>query len=197
MALQRLVLAKDSSPSPSLRQRSDDELMLLAQAGERHAFSVLVERHAERVIHLCGRFVNDASRGQELAQDTWVMVWQRRDKYVANGTFRAWLVTVASNHCRNELRRRQLAWAHAVSGELEPQSSSEHIDAVLASERQRRVRDALMELSPAMREALLLRYGEELRYDEMTGVVGTSESTLRSRVHHGLKMLKQKLEGVS
>lgn len=197
MALPRLVLAPDYSASPSLRERSDDELMVLARAGERHAFAVLVERHASRVMQLCGRFVDDASRGQELAQDTWVMVWQRRDKYVPNGTFRAWLVAVASNHCRNELRRRQLARAHAASGELEPQSSSEHIDAVLVSERQRRVRQALLELSPPMREALLLRYGEELRYDEMTEVVGSSESTLRSRVHHGLKMLKQKLEGES
>jgi RNA polymerase sigma-70 factor (ECF subfamily) len=197
MALPRLVLAKDSPPAPPLRDRSDDELMRLAQAGERHAFAVLVERHAERVMHMCGRFVNDASRGQELAQDTWVMVWRRRDKYAPNGTFLAWLITVARNHCRNELRRRELARTHAAAGELELQSSSEHIDAVLARERQRRVREALTELTPAMREALLLRYGEELRYDEMTEVVGTSESTLRSRVHHGLKMLKQKLEGES
>jgi RNA polymerase sigma-70 factor, ECF subfamily len=197
MALPRLVLAKDNLPSPPLRERSDDELMVLAQAGERKAFAVLVERHAERVMHLCGRFVNDASRGQELAQDTWVMVWQRRDKYAPNGTFRAWLITVAGNHCRNELRRRQLARVHSISNELELESTREQIEAVLASERQRRVRAALTELSPAMREALLLRYGEELRYDEMTEVVGASESTLRSRVHHGLKVLKQKLEGES
>lgn len=195
MALPRLVLAKDGPPSPPLRERSDDELMRLAQAGERHAFAALVERHAGRVMQMCGRFVNDTSRGQELAQDTWVMVWQRRDKYVPTGTFTAWLVTVARNHCRNEVRRRQLARTHA--SELDPQSSREHIDAVLERERQRRVREALTELSPAMREALLLRYAEELRYDEMTEVVGTSESTLRSRVHHGLKMLKQKLEGGS
>jgi RNA polymerase sigma-70 factor (ECF subfamily) len=197
MAIPRLVLAQDPTPCPPLRERSDDELMLLAQSGARPAFAVLVERHAQRVIHLCGRFINDTSRGQELAQDTWVMVWQRRDKYVPNGLFRAWLVTVARNHCRNELRRRHVVAVHAASGDLELQSSREHIDELLVQERQRRVRQALMELSPAMREALLLRYGEELRYDEMTGVIGTSESTLRSRVHHGLKVLKQKLESES
>jgi DNA-directed RNA polymerase specialized sigma24 family protein len=45
-----------------------------------------------------------------------------------------------------------------------------------------------------MREALLLRYAEELRYDEMVEVLGAGESTLRSRVHHGLRLLKNLLE---
>ena len=59
------------------------------------------------------------------------------------------------------------------------------------------VRRALDELAEPMREALLLRYAEGLRYDQMTSVVGSGESTLRSRVHHGLKALKQKLEDES
>jgi DNA-directed RNA polymerase specialized sigma24 family protein len=45
-----------------------------------------------------------------------------------------------------------------------------------------------------MREALLLRYGEELRYDEMAKVLDVGEATLRSRVHHGLKALRDLLE---
>jgi DNA-directed RNA polymerase specialized sigma24 family protein len=47
-----------------------------------------------------------------------------------------------------------------------------------------------------MREALLLRYAEELRYDEMSEVLRASESTLRSRVHHGLRLLRELLEKV-
>ncbi len=53
---------------------------------------------------------------------------------------------------------------------------------------------ALSQLSGDMREALLLRYAEGLRYDEMAAVLGAHESTLRSRVHHGLKLLKRHLE---
>jgi DNA-directed RNA polymerase specialized sigma24 family protein len=45
-----------------------------------------------------------------------------------------------------------------------------------------------------MRDALLLRYAEELRYDEMVGVLHAGESTLRSRVHHGMKLLRALLE---
>jgi RNA polymerase sigma-70 factor (ECF subfamily) len=61
-------------------------------------------------------------------------------------------------------------------------------------ERRRRVRDALCRLPEPMREALVLRYAEELPYDEMAEVLRTGESTLRSRVHHGLRLLRALLE---
>lgn len=169
--------------------------MTLAAAGLRSAFAVLVERHAERIVGLCSRFVNDPQRGRELAQDTWVLAWQGRARYRPEGGFVAWLITIARNHCRNELRRRNVATAPArepLSDENLP--STGQLDGLLLEERRRRVRSALAELSWPLREALLLRYAEELRYDEMTGVAGAGESTLRSRVHHGLKALKQKLE---
>ncbi len=193
MAFPRLVRA-DEPPRASLSSRSDDELMALATAGLRSAFAVLVERHAERVVGLCSRFVNDVQRGRELAQDTWVLVWQGRDRYRSEGGFVSWLVTIARNHCRNELRRRKVVAAHERQPLGDEASSTGQLDSLLLEERRRRVRAALAELSLPLREALLLRYAEELRYDEMTGVVGTGESTLRSRVHHGLKALKHKLE---
>jgi RNA polymerase sigma factor (sigma-70 family) len=77
---------------------------------------------------------------------------------------------------------------------IEP--SAGQIDSVLIEERRRRVRRALSQLPVAMSEALLMRYGEELRYDEMSKVLGARESTLRSRVHHGLKLLKRQLEKI-
>ncbi len=194
MAFPRLVPSK-GPPEDALAERSDDELMALSQAGLRAAFAALVERHAARLVNLCSRFLNDAELGQELAQDIWVMVWQRRETYRAEGTFLPWLVTVARNHCRNQLRRGKAASAYQkTSAPPELHNSPEQLDSLLNEERRRRVRAALAQLSLPMREVLLLRFAEELRYDQMTSVVGTGESTLRSRVHHGLRILKQKLE---
>jgi RNA polymerase sigma factor (sigma-70 family) len=193
MAFPRLVRAKPTAED-ALSERSDDELMQLACAGLKEAFATLVERHAQRVINLCSRFAGDPQLGRELAQDTWVMVWQSRDKYQATGGFGSWLTTVACNHCRNQLRRRKLARAHAALPTPEHTPVPGQLDDLLREERRRRVRHALAELPYHMREAVLLRFAENLRYDEMTSVVGTGESTLRSRVHHALKLLKQKLE---
>jgi RNA polymerase sigma-70 factor (ECF subfamily) len=155
----------------------------------------LVRRHAERLVRVCARLVGDVSLGRELAQDTWVLLWRGRDKYRPEGRFIAWLITVARNHCRNEIRRRQSASKRATALAMEPDSGRRlQLDLLLEQERQGRVRQALEQLSSPHREALLLRVGEGLRYDEMKQVTQASDSTLRSRVHHGLKALKQKLE---
>ena len=74
--------------------------------------------------------------------------------------------------------------------------SPAQIDSILAEERRRRVHQTLCQLPEVMREALLMRYGEELRYDEMSTILGAQESTLRSRVHNGLKLLKLRLEKI-
>jgi len=183
------------APDP-LPERSDDELMTLAQAGVRDAFAVLVERHAERLVQTCSRFVNDPDVGAEIAQETWVGVWTQRARYRAEGKFVVWLITSARNRCRNHLRRGggvRLAVLRSTT-EADPPPSPSQIDGLLREERRRQVRDALSRLPGRLRAALLLRHAEELRYDEMAEVLHAGESTLRSRVHHGLRLLRNLLE---
>jgi RNA polymerase sigma-70 factor (ECF subfamily) len=106
-----------------------------------------------------------------------------------------WLITIARNRCRNEKRRQRIVDRHVQTVlPIGSDQSAEQIDSLLMRERQHRVHQALSRLPEAMREALLMRYGEDLRYDEMSEVLGAQESTLRSRVHHGLKLLKRQLE---
>ncbi len=169
--------------------------MTLAQAGSRDAFAVLVERHAVRLVQTCSRFTGEREQACELAQEVWATIWQRRSRYRPGSEFSIWLITIARNRCRNERRRQRVVAHHASAvSPLGPEPSQEQIDSLLIEERQRRLREALSQLPIAMREALLMRYGEELRYDEMSTILGAGESTLRSRVHHALKLLKHLLE---
>jgi len=194
MRFPRLIYQAPAQALP-LSGRDDDTLMTLAQAGSREAFAVLVERHALHVVQTCFRFAGEREQACELAQGIWVTIWQSRSRYQPGGNFSIWLITIARNRCRNELRRQRVVARHSsATSPLGPEPSSGQIDSLLIEERRRRVREALSQLPVAMREALLMRYGEELRYDEMSKVLGAPESTLRSRVHHGLKLLKRQLE---
>lgn len=194
MQFPRLVHPVPIEAQP-LSGRDDDTLMTLAQAGSREAFAALVERHALRVVRTCSRFTGDTEQACELAQGVWVTIWQNRSRYKTGSDFLVWLITIARNRCRNELRRQRVATRNASAvSQLGPEAAAEQVDFVLIEERRRRVREALSQLPVAMSEALLMRYGEELRYDEMSTVLGAGESTLRSRVHHGLKLLKRLLE---
>ena len=183
-------------PSTQLQACSDDELMCLAQAGRRDAFATLVERHAPRLANLCVRFVQDAALGVELAQDTWLKVWAERARYRHEGRFEVWLVTLARNACRNQLRAQRARRRREQQVEPTPLSPG-GVEPLLARERELRVHGALDSLPVALREVLLLRFADELRYEQMQQILGVSESTLRSRVYHGLKRLRRYLEQTS
>lgn len=183
----------------SLLERDDDSLMLLASAGQREAFRVLVERHARRVVRFCSRMTGDARLAEEIAQETWLSVWSSRSSYEPNGQFVVWLLVAARNRCLNS--RRDVARRARV---LVPETTDlaetagddpAALDRLIAAEERRRVQRALDELPAAMREAVMLRFGETLAYEQIAEVTGTNASTVRSRVFYGVKKLHELLTG--
>jgi RNA polymerase sigma-70 factor, ECF subfamily len=184
-----------------LAERSDEDLMVAAAADARAAFAVLVDRHLPKVVNYCAKVTGDRSAAEELAQDVFLAVWARRATFRLERPFRVFLFTVACNRCRNHARswRRRLRWfgvARDASGELAamPSIDPSHIDELLLHERQRHVRSAMNELPAKLREAVLLRFEQDLSYAEIATIVGCPEATARSRVFHGLRRIQLLLE---
>lgn len=179
-----------------LADRDDDALMLLAGAGRRDAFRVLVERHAQRVFRFCFRLTNDRGVAEEVAQETWLSIWNARQTYRPEGQFGVWLLVSARHRCLNVKRGRVRRDRVLVpDAEADAAESAKQLDRLVAAEERRRVNDALGELPAPMREALTLRYAESLAYEQIATVVGANESTVRSRVFHGVKKLHRLLTG--
>jgi RNA polymerase sigma-70 factor (ECF subfamily) len=191
------LVAVEPPPDAPLRGRSDDELMILVRAGLAEALRVLAERHMGRLAGFCGKFLGDPPVGQEIAQQTWLQVWAHRASYQSQDRFTVFLYTIARNLCRNELRRRARlgSWLDGTAHDTHLASVAaddpSHLDALLSRERSRELLRALAKIPEPQREAMLLRFDEELSYEEMAAVLGASESTLRSRVHHGLRALRE------
>jgi RNA polymerase sigma-70 factor (ECF subfamily) len=195
----RLVAVPTPPDAASLRGRSDNELMALARAGLAPALRVLAERYMGKLIRFCGKFVVDAHVGQEIAQQTWLQLWTNRAHYESRDRFHVFLFTIARNLCRNELRRRARlgSWVDASATESRLAAISAdppQVDILLVRERNRELLHALAKVPEAQREAMLLRFDEELSYEEMAAVLGVSESTLRSRVYHGLRALRASMQ---
>jgi RNA polymerase sigma-70 factor (ECF subfamily) len=188
-----------SSEAASLCDRSDEELMTLVRAGLSSALRVLAERHMSSLIRFSSKFVVDLYVGEEIAQQTWLQVWAHRAGYESRSRFKVFLYTIARNLCRNELRRRARlgSWMDATAGDTHlasvPTDDPTHLDALLLRERKRELLRALATVPEPQREAMLLRFDEELSYEDMASVLGVSESTLRSRVYHGLRALRAAL----
>jgi RNA polymerase sigma-70 factor (ECF subfamily) len=192
----KLVALQSPPDAASLPALKDDELMTLVRAGLAAALRVLAERHMERLVRFCGKFLTDFHAGQEIAQQTWLQIWTHRARYESRDRFNVFLYTIARNMCRNELRRRARlgSWTDPNASDTRlasvPSEEETHLDALLLRERKRELLHALAKVPEAQREAMLLRFDEELSYEEMAVVLGAAESTLRSRVHHGLRALR-------
>lgn len=184
-------------PAAGIADRDDDALMRLASAGTKTAFATLVGRHSARLTGFCIKMTSDRRAGEDVAQETWLQVWSSRKRYEPSGKFESFLYTIARNRCRNALRsvRRRGRVQSDVELDTEAYSADDpsHLDAILDNERRERVHQAMAKLAPKFREALLLRYSQDLDYAQIATIVGRSESTVRSRVHHGIKKLRATL----
>ncbi len=189
------------APLMSLFGLSDEQAMWRVQTeDDPHAFAVIVERWEPAIQRLCGRMTGSAQKGEDLAQETFVRLYNRRKDYESSGKFSSYLWRVALNLCHDEIRRR----------ERRPETSLELLDEAggpgmehatapgpgpgqAAEERERaeEVRKALLRLPEAYRSVILLRHYEDLKFREIADVLGIPEGTVKSRMAHGLGLLHQ------
>jgi RNA polymerase sigma-70 factor (ECF subfamily) len=108
-----------------------------------------------------------------------------------------WLLSIASHHCIDRLRRKSRAPQLSLDGPLPPQwvtSSSPRPDQVVNQKQEReRVRQSLDTLPPDYRAAIILRYWHGLSYREISDLMETTESAIKSRLHRARRMLAQEL----
>ena len=174
---------------PALGERTDDELMQLASAGVDEAFAQLVRRYAGQVRGYCARRCGGNGQGDDVAQEVFMELWRARGRDEPQGKFRSYLFTIVQTRVLNAVMRRprEVELAHDIA------LPGQELDAVLVAERARRLHQKLSLLPPRLQEALLLRFCGGLDYAEMAEVLKRSQSTVRSRVFHGLMRLRKLL----
>lgn len=181
----------------ALSGRDDDALMALAAADHRPAFEVLAHRYLARIAGYAAKYLGDTGAGDDVAQEVLLEAWLLRAHYRGSGRLAAFLLTIARNRCRNAARNawRRSAAGHAL-GAGPPAGAAEsgdQLDRLLDAERERRVLEVMLRMPDKHREALLLRIDQGLAYADMARMLGVPQVTVRSRVHHALRRLREEL----
>ncbi len=168
------------------------------RAGDQVAFGELVRTHQHAVYNLAYRMLNDRGEAEDAAQETFLRAYASLDSYDADRPFRTWLLSIASNHCIDRLRKRRLTWLsiedplppHPAlnSDEIEPE------DAAIANERDAMIQDLLAQLTPDYRAAVVLHYWYDYSYTEIASVLDTTESAVKSRLFRARQALAEKIE---
>jgi RNA polymerase sigma-70 factor (ECF subfamily) len=177
----------------------DQERAWIEQAleGDRMAFGYLVRAYERPVYNLTYRMLGDPAEAEDAAQETFVRAYTKLATYQPDRKFVNWLLSIASHHCIDRLRRKSRAPQLSLDGPLPPQwitSSSPRPDQVVNQKQEReRVRQSLDTLPPDYRAAIVLRYWHGLSYREISDLMETTESAIKSRLHRARRMLAQEL----
>jgi RNA polymerase sigma-70 factor (ECF subfamily) len=148
----------------------------------------LVERYQYRLVRYLIFLTARRELAEDWAQETWVRVLERAAQYDGRSRFEAWLFAIARNLAIDDLRRRESVGLDAVSDE--PVDPGSPFAAAARNEDAARLAAGLGALEPIYREALLLRFHEELSLEEIGRVVGAPVQTVASRIRRGLERLR-------
>ncbi|MGH9702981.1 MAG: RNA polymerase sigma factor [Candidatus Acidiferrales bacterium] len=167
---------------------NDEQLMLAFQAGSQDAFTELFERYRQPVFGYFRRRLDDPTRAEDLAQETFVAVLRAAARYEPRALFRTYLYAIASRLLAAERRK-----SAAKPGE---NGDGSEVAATGGSEASLFLRRAVEKLEPDFREALMLREYEELSYEEISQLLRIPVNTVRSRLFRARMALKQLLAPV-
>lgn len=201
-------LPDDAPPSESAAvagPRTDHALLADTLAGDEDAFAELVGRYRNSLTNYLYRMLNDYDGAVDLAQETFVRVYQAAERYHAGYAFSTYLYRIATNLAISELRKRKrrrlLSLSNWFSGDEEEtqdwQVPDERPlpDAVLAAgERQTAVARAIRALPEKYRAPLILRDVEGHSYEAIAGILETNEGTIKSRISRARGLLRDKLQ---
>jgi RNA polymerase sigma-70 factor, ECF subfamily len=183
-----------------VQDRSD---MAELAGGRDAALNALMSRHGERLYHYLIRLVRDEPEAADLAQETFVRVYQNRTRFKADGKFSTWLYAIATNLARDHFRK--LARRPQVSLQTEDESgtSLSHTlatgeagphESLEAAERADAVREAVAALPEELRLPLILAEYEEQSHAEIAAVLECSPKAVEMRLYRARQQLRNRLE---
>lgn len=162
-----------------------------ARQGDDFAFSMLVEAYQKPVYNLCYRMLGNARDAEDAAQETFIRAYKSFRRYDPSRKFSTWLLTIASNYCIDQHRRRKLPTfsydSLPVPDLPEKKPGMEHL--IMDSEKQTEIALLLDKLKPVDRAAVILRYWYDYSYDEIAEALSVTISAVKSRLHRARKDL--------
>ncbi len=176
---------------------SDNQLMSRMSGGDMEALSAIVLRHQRGLVGFLTRLSGSRDTAEDLAQETFLRVYESCERYRPVGRFTTWLYTIAYR-LFVDARRSWISSRTTAMDETEqpcqdrPEVTPEM--AAIHSDLTRRVQQEIDTLPETYRPVLVLRSQRELTYAEIASVVGCSEGAARVRMHKGLALLRRRLK---
>ena len=183
-----------SKPGNDFRLNQEDKEILekfKTEEGRQLAFNLLVRKYQKRVYWLIRKMVIDHDDANDLSQEVFVRIWHHLDEFRGESSLFTWIYRVATNECLAYLkkkRRRFFLPIHDLEGELAGKiESGNHFT---GDEIEKKLQLAILKLPEKQRLVFNMKYFEEMKYEEMSEILGTSVGALKASYHHAVQKIK-------
>jgi len=153
-------------------------------------FRRLIDTHQRMVFSIALRVTGDYATAEEVAQDVFLELHRTGERLAGDDHVKYWLRRVATHRAIDAIRRQALRPEAAAEEWMDEQQIDD--TAVSSAAIQARLEELLRTLPEPMRVAVVLRYQEEMLPDEIARLLGRSVASVKSHLHHGLKLLRRK-----
>lgn len=174
-------------------QNQEREIIGRVRRGEREAYALLVETYKGLVFNLAFRMTGNYQDADDLTQETFIRAYQKLQQFDQDKKFFTWLYTIGINLIRNHLKKKardiSSPAVHLRFGShTQVQESRE--GGLLSEESIRRLNEIMQKLPVDLREAIILKFHQDLTFEEVAAITGDSVSAVKMRIYRGLEKLK-------
>lgn len=175
---------------------TDEALVAAFQAGDASAFDELVMRHRRQIHRVCRGILKSPEQADEACQDAFVKAWQGLARFKGESTFKTWMYRIGMN-AAHDMRARE-----ATQARVRDESAREApilaravrpSDPVAHEQELGILREAIARLPDRQRETLLLKVQGDLKYTEISEILGCPVGTAKANFHHAVQNLKRQL----
>ena len=188
-------MSYDSAP---VVNEAMDAVIARCLAGDQTAWEEIVRTHRRKIFNLAYKFVGRHDEAEDLTQDIFIKIFKALHTFDRRANFQTWLISISRNLCIDHyrsVRKERETMARDVdasvltpaSRDRSPLGELEQVDL------RRRIKEALAELPPTLREAVVLRDLQEFSYQEIATQLRLPEGTVKSRINRGRLELARQL----
>ena len=165
-------------------------LILRCQIGDKDALAGLIERYQAPLRYFISRLSANPETAEDIFQDTWLTVIRRIHSLKKTDAFSTWLYRIARNKVYQQFRRKKML--SELDENIAVPNNTEND--VFSTEDAAKIHRCLKELLPEYREVLMLRFLEQMSYEQISQVINCRLGTVKSRIHYAKLALKKEME---
>jgi len=187
--------------SPAQKEQmitNDQERVTRTLAGDQDAFTDLVLDYQRSVYNLTYRMLGDTVEAEDAAQEAFLRAYRNLERYDSQRPFKTWVLSIASHYCIDVIRKRRLSWLSLddllpaqMMAAIENRSAEE---LAIDAERERSVQELLTLLKPDERAIIILRYWNDLSYEEIAEILETNVGVVKSRLFRARQALANRVK---